>query len=99
MLVAAKDTEEKKKPGEILAWEEPVLLQDGTWMPAAGTCPKQRIEKSEQPFAAIKQQVREALYQGLKTLWVTNVGKATEAKDLLLPARVNVVQGSKWKVR
>lgn len=90
MSVAAKDTEEKKKLAEIPAREESVLLQDRTWTSAAGMCLKQRIEKSEQPFAAIKQQVREAH-------WARNVGKATEAKDPLLPARVNIVQGSNGK--
>lgn len=38
-----------------------------------------------------KERARDVLYVGLKTRWATNVGKAAEAKDPLLPSEVKMV--------
>lgn len=43
--------------------------------------------------------MRDAPYQGSKTHYASNVGKAAETEDLLLPAGLNVVQGGRWRAK
>lgn len=96
MSAASKDLEERKKLGEALDWEAPALPQAGVEAHLGGTCLNTKTKNSEKQPAATPKDV---LYQGLKTCWAANMGKAGEAEDPFPPPRVNVVQGSKWRTR
>lgn len=64
-----------------------------------GVHPKLRVEMPEPQSVSFREHLWDTPYQGQKNCCTAKVGKVAEAEDPIVPARVNVIRGSKWKAK
>lgn len=57
------------------------MLQTRVWVQLVGACPKQGGKNPELQPKSLMEWLRDAPWQGLKSRWAVNVGKAVKAED------------------